>query len=235
MSTPEPTLRALDRNLWAADAPLVVRGLELGTRTTLARLAEGGLFVHSPGPLSGALRAEVEKLGPVRAIVAPNQLHHLFVAEWAAAFPAARLLGAPGVAAKQPGLRFEAELGDVPPALWAADLDQHLVRGAPSMNEVAFLHRATRTLLLTDVAFNVRRSGSRFTRAFMRLNGGWARFGPTRLMRHVVTRDRDALRDSLERILAWDFDRVVVTHGDVLETGGREALRAGFAWLRLAP
>jgi hypothetical protein len=234
MSTPEPTLRALDRNLWAADAPLVVRGLELGTRTTLARLAEGGLLVHSPGPLAGGLRAEVEKLGPVRAIVAPNQLHHLFLADWAAAFPGARLFGAPGVAAKQPGLRFEAELGDVPPPLWAADLDQHLVRGAPSMNEVAFLHRATRTLLLADLAFNVRRSDSLFTRAFMRLNGAWGRFGPSRLMRHVVTRDRDALRASLERILAWDFDRVVVTHGDVLESGGREALRAGFAWLRLA-
>jgi hypothetical protein len=233
MSTPEPTLRALDRNLWVADAPLGVGGLALGTRTTLVRLADGGLLAHSPCPLGGALRAEVEKLGPVRAIVAPNLLHHMFVSDWAAAFPAARLFGAPGVAAKQPRLRFE-ELGEAPPPLWAGELDQHLVRGAPRMGEVAFLHRATRTLLLTDLAFNVRRSDSRFTRVFMRLNGAFGRFGPSRLMRHVMTRDRDALRASLERILAWDFDRVIVTHGDVLETGGREALRAGFAWLRLA-
>jgi len=35
-------------------------------------------------------------------------------------------------------------------------------------------------------------------------------------------------------ILAWDFDRVVVAHGEVLESGGREALRQGYAWLLTA-
>jgi hypothetical protein len=47
-------------------------------------------------------------------------------------------------------------------------------------------------------------------------------------------RDRRAARESLERILGWDFDRVVVAHGDVLERGGREALRQGYAWLLAA-
>jgi hypothetical protein len=32
-------------------------------------------------------------------------------------------------------------------------------------------------------------------------------------------------------MLAWDFDRIVIAHGEVLESGGREALRAGYAWL----
>jgi hypothetical protein len=64
----------------------------------------------------------------------------------------------------------------------------------------------------------------------MRVNGAYGRFGPTRLLRTLV-RDRPALRASVEKILAWDFERVVVTHGEVLERGGRDALRAGFAWL----
>jgi hypothetical protein len=50
-------------------------------------------------------------------------------------------------------------------------------------------------------------------------------------MLRALVRDRPALRASVERILQWDFDRVVVTHGDVLEHGGKDALRAGFAWL----
>jgi hypothetical protein len=231
MSSSAAAIVRLDRDLWAAEAPLVVSGLEMGARTTLVRLGDGGLFVHSPGPLEDATRAAVEKLGQVRALVAPNQLHHMFLGDWAAAFPGARLFAAPGVAAKRPELAFEATLGDAPPPIWAAELDQHLVGGVPRMQEVAFLHRASRTLLLTDLCFNLRRSQSRFTRVFMRLNGAWGRFGPSRMMRHVVTRDRAALRASLERILAWDFDRVIVTHGDVLERGGREALRSGFAWL----
>jgi hypothetical protein len=32
-------------------------------------------------------------------------------------------------------------------------------------------------------------------------------------------------------VLAWDFDRVTVTHGEPLETGGKEALRRAYAWL----
>jgi hypothetical protein len=55
-------------------------------------------------------------------------------------------------------------------------------------------------------------------------------FGPTYLERLLV-RDRAAARRSLERILAWDFERVVVAHGAVLESGGREALRAAYTWL----
>lgn len=222
------TLRGVAKQLWTVDHPLRVGGLALGTRTSVVRLGDGGLFIHSPGPLDGALRRALEQLGPVRAIVAPNRLHHLYVAENARAFPDARVYAAPGVARKQPDVRFYRELGDVAAAAWSGDLDQVLVQGVPRLNEVAFLHRASRTLLLTDLAFNVRKLDSAFARLFMRLNDGYGRFGPTRLMRSQF-RDRQALRASLERILAWDFDRVTVTHGEILETGGREALRDAFA------
>jgi hypothetical protein len=37
--------------------------------------------------------------------------------------------------------------------------------------------------------------------------------------------------EALERIPAWDFDRVVIAHGEVLESGEPDALRAGNAWL----
>jgi hypothetical protein len=31
--------------------------------------------------------------------------------------------------------------------------------------------------------------------------------------------------------ICWDFDRIIVPHGEALETGGRERLAAGFAFL----
>jgi hypothetical protein len=64
----------------------------------------------------------------------------------------------------------------------------------------------------------------------MKLFRSYGRFGPSKLD-PLLIRDREAARDSLERILAWDFDRVVVAHGDVLENGGHAALREGYAWL----
>ena len=67
-------------------------------------------------------------------------------------------------------------------------------------------------------------------RLVARLLGSYRRFAPSRLD-PLLIRDRAAARGSLERILAWDFDRVIVAHGEVLEHGGREALRAGYRWL----
>ena len=100
----------------------------------------------------------------------------------------------------------------------------------PKLQETLFVHLPSRTLVATDLVFNVRAPAPFFTRTFMRFNGGFDRFGPTRICRSLI-KDRAAVRAAVERALAEDFDRVVVAHGQVLPTGGRAALRAGFAWL----
>jgi hypothetical protein len=224
-------LEKLAEGLWVDARPLRAGPfLELGTRMSVVRLADGGLLLHSLVEIDDETRAALGDLGPVRFLVAGNKLHHLSLASAVRAFPKAQLWGAPGLAEKRRDLAFAGELGDAPPPAWQSDLDSLAVRGIPRMNEVVFLHRASRTLLVTDLCFNVRHSGSFATRLFMRVNGAYGRFGPSRLLRSMV-RDRPALRASVEKILEWDFERVVVTHGDVLDHGGRDALRAGFAWL----
>jgi hypothetical protein len=64
----------------------------------------------------------------------------------------------------------------------------------------------------------------------MRLNGAYGHLGPSRLFRTLV-KDRAALRSSLTRMQQWDFDRVIVTHGDVLDQGGKIAMQAQYAWV----
>ncbi len=44
----------------------------------------------------------------------------------------------------------------------------------------------------------------------------------------MVIQNREALEVSLDRIREWDFDRVIVGHGEVLETGGKAAFAAAF-------
>ena len=224
-------LEQLADGLWVEARPFRAGPfLEIGTRMSVVRLADGGLFLHSLVELDDETRDALEQIGSVRFLVAGNLLHHLYLASAVKVFPQAELWGPPGLAGKRKDLRFEGVLGDEAPPGWRADLEQLAVRGIPRMSEVAFLHRASRTLVVTDLCFNVRHSDSFATRLFMRANGVYGRFGPSRLLRSLA-RDRPALRASVERILAWDFERVVVTHGEVLERGGRDALRAGFAWL----
>lgn len=220
-------LTSLAPDLWVATRPLPIAVGDLGTRMTVVRLPDGGLFLHSPVRLDAATREALDGIGPVRAVVAPSKVHHFFVGDYRAAYPDARLYAAPGLADKRKDLRFDAELGDAAPPEWAGVLDQVVFRGAPLMNEVVFLHRPTRTLVLTDLAFHIVRPPPGRARLFCWLVGARG-FGPHRIVRFGI-RDRAAARESIGRILAWDFDRVVVAHGDVLETDGKRRFREAFA------
>jgi hypothetical protein len=197
---------------------------------TVMRLSGGHLLLHSPVALDAALRSELDALGSVRFAVAPNRVHHLHAGEVAGFYPEARLWVAPGLAQKRPDLVFEDVLGDEAPEPWRGEVDQTFFRGRPYENEVAFLHRPSRTLILCDLAFNFGARAAAPTRWLMKLLRSYGRLGPSTLDPWLI-RDRRAARQSLERILSWDFDRVIVAHGDVLETGGHETLRRGYSWL----
>lgn len=220
----------LSDNLWVVERPQAFYGLEVGTRMTVIRLADGSLLLHSPVALDAALRGELDALGRVRYAVAPNRVHHLYAGDVAKAYPGTRLWVGPGLERKRPDLQFVAVLDDAAPAEWKGEVEQVFFRGRPYENEVVFFHRASRTLVMCDLAFNFGPRAALPTRVLMRLMRSYGRFGPSTLDPWLI-RDRPAARRSLEKILAWDFDRVVVAHGDVLESGGREALRRGYAWL----
>jgi hypothetical protein len=223
-------LTPLADNLWIASRPLPLLAGDIGTRMTVIRLPDGGLFLHSPVRLDDPTKQALDAIGPVRCVVAPSKVHYFFVPPYRDAYPGARTFGAPGLAEKRAELRFDATLGDEPAPEWSGTIDQHVFRGAPLLNEVVFFHRATRTLLLTDLAFNMTTPPRGRARVFTFLIGATGRFGPHRLVRTLI-RDRRAARESLQKILAWDFDRVTVTHGEVVETGGKQRLADAFAFL----
>ncbi len=223
-------LRKLDENLWVSEQPLKFMGLAVGARMTVIRLADGGLWVHSPLRLTPERRQAVEALGPVRFLVAPNKYHHLFIGEWMAAYPQARSYAAPGLPEKRKDLSFHAVLSDQAPAEWAGQVELLPWRGAPMLNETVFFHRPSRTLIITDMAHNVSPDVTGYTRFFFRLFGGYGRLSVS-LVEKMVNRDRPAVRRTVDTILQWDFQRVIMAHGQVVEGNGSQAFREAYAWL----
>jgi len=223
-------MRELDENLWVQEVPFGFLGIRVGARMTVVRLADGSLFLHSPVALDETLRKDLDALGPVRWVVAPNKFHHLFIAPYRDAYPDARLYAAPGLREKRSHLPFDAELSDLAPPEWKDQIDQQILHGMPQINEVAFLHRASRTLILTDAAFNVFEVESLPTQLFFRLMGVYKRFGASKLYRRMV-RDPVATRRAIDTILRWNFERIIVSHGIVLQRGGPRMLRAAWSWL----
>ncbi len=227
-------MNQLAEGLWIADQPLRVAGVELGARMTVVRLADGRLLLHSPIRPAPQVVEQVRALGDVAALVAPNRFHHLFAGQWLAFFPQARLFLAPGLDSKRADLRPAAVLDDDPDPLWRGVLEQVVLRGIPLTNEVVFFHPSSRTLIATDLAFHMGPEQPLLTRIVFRLGGAYGRLAPTTLERLLV-RDREAFRRSFERMLAWPFERVIVAHGTVAESGGREDLERSYAWLNPRP
>jgi hypothetical protein len=223
-------MQQLHSDLWISDSPLRFLGLEIGARMTIVRLPDDRLLLHSPTSAAPDLVREVAALGPVAYIVAPNRLHHLFAGEWQQACPDASLYVAPGLETKRADLTIAGVLRDEPEPGWKDSLDQVLLAGFPLANEVVFFHRPSTTLIATDLAFNYGSSSPPLTRLAFRLAGTYGRLSPT-LLERIMVRDRAAFRESLERILEWPFERVVIAHGEVSETGGREELVRGYSWL----
>lgn len=216
--------------LWCATQPLRFLGIDVGARMTVVRLPSGGLLLHSPIEPLPSLSAAVEALGPVEHVVAPNRFHHLFVGLWGDAGPNVQAHVAPGLLDKRPDLDGAHELGETADPTWAGVLDTCVVNGIPMANEVAFLHAPSRTLVTCDLAFNIGAAAPTATRFFFKAQGKYGKLETT-FLEKLLTRDKAAARASIERILSWDFDRVVVSHGDILESGGHEAFRHAWSWL----
>lgn len=242
---PHPRLRALDAErraaglvpfvpdrMWTAWRPLRFYGIEMGTRMTVLRLGDGSLWVHSPIAPEPDLAAELEALGPVRFVVAPSRLHHLYLRSFADRFPGARLYGSPRLPEKRRDLAFDAVLGDEPDPAWGGELDACALRGHPYLDEVVFLDRPSRTLIVADLCEEGSAEWPLGSRVLARIGGIYERHAPPRDVKLLFRLgDRRAAGRSLARILAWDFDRLVLAHGRLIEAGARELLRRAFAFL----
>ena len=221
-------LRQLADHLWVYERGHRVFGLEIGARMAIIRLRGNRLWLQSPVRFDAATAEAIKQLGTVDALLAPNKMHYRFLAEAKARFPDARVYAAPGLKKKRPELPIDVEVGG-PGSELPEEFDWHVVGGMPGLNEVVLLHRASRTLIASDLIFHFLSSESWLTRTYLKLNGGYGRAVQTKLLRSMV-KDRAAFAASRDLILTWEFDRVIVSHGELLERNAKGALADALAW-----
>jgi hypothetical protein len=220
-------------SLYLANGPTVsFFGFPYPTRMAVARLSDGNVWVWSPIALTPELADAVRRIGPVRYIVSPNKLHHLFLQEWADHWPEAQLYAPPGLARKKTALHFHAELGDEASAPWAGDIDQAVFRGSFAMAEVAFFHRDSRTAIIGDLIQRFSDAdASGWKGMVMRLGGLVGESGGTpRDWRASFLRHGPA-RTALKKVLEWSPERLVIAHGLCAQSGATEIIRRALNWI----
>ncbi len=229
----ENRLRELGPSLFVADGPTVsFYGFPYPTRMAVARLSDGSAWVWSPVALNDDLVAAVNAIGPVRNIVAPNKIHHLFLAEWIKQWPGARLFAPPGLAKRRPDLQFEGELGDEPDPTWAADIDQVIFHGSMAMEEVVFFHRASGTAIICDLIQRHPEANMKgWKGALMRLDGLVGERGSTpREWRASFLRRRSA-RAARSTVLGWQPQRLLIAHGECAQSDATKIIEQALRWI----
>lgn len=195
-------------------------------------LHNGALALHSPTRLDADLQTSLRALGPVGAVIFPSWWHDLYIRETVRTFPQAAVYVAPTLAKWNRSLSFAEVLANVAPQTWRDDMEQQNVEGIGLfLDETVFYHRPSRSLIVADLLFNISPADARITRTLSQVIIGpypGCRFA--RLYEPFVI-NRHRFRASIERILDWDFDRIIVGHGAVVETDGKAAFREAFHWL----
>ena len=229
------TLTAIAPDLWTATQPLRFLGLAVGSRMTVVRLPSQGLVLISPIELQACDRLALDQLGPVRHIIAPNLFHHLSIGSAQALYPKAKVWGVDGLAEKRPDLKFDAMLtqpGSFEAALGYLQFqgfETILPSGVKPVHETVFCHWPSRTLILTDIAFNFDQCNSFSTRLAAQILGSYKTLRPSRLEKWG-SQNKTLVEASVRQVLAWDFDRVVPGHGSIIDAGGKAQFKTGYEW-----
>jgi len=229
-------LKKVGDEIWIYEGSIVsFYGFPFPTRMTVVRLEDGSLWIHSPEKINNELVDELLNLGNVKYLISPNKLHHLFLPEWVKEYPEALKYSSPGLSKKRKDINFDMELEDKPEKEWYTDIDQIIFRGSPAMEEVIFCHKPSKTLILTDLIENFNPTTlNRWQRILARLAGILHPNGKMPLDWRIsfLFGDKNKAKKSLEKMLSWAPQNIVLSLGECVFGGGDEFLRKSFSWLR---
>ena len=228
-------LQAFAENVWIVDGPNVRDfGVMFTTRMTVVRLSDGSLWVNSPVSVSFDTLKRICELGTVRYVVAATPRHVWRLAVWHTLFPEAQLWAprTTPLTLKKGPLPFSGILGDEPPQAWKDDFDQLAFKGNPLIEEVLFFHKRSRTVILDDlIQIHPMVKGRPFRNALLKLSGVASPHGGVPLDGRLSFTNRDLARQSLEKLLSWDFDKLVIAHGVCVEKDAKPFVERAFRWL----
>lgn len=219
-------LKTIGAGLHYGEDDVSFYGVGIQTRMSVVLLPDGGVLVISPLILTEPMKTALDALGPVRHIASPNKIHNQGLTSFSEAYPEARIWASPGLVERRPDIRFSGTLDDTPHPDWAPVLDQLVTRGNLFFSEVVFFHGGSKTLIVADLVENIADETvpSRLGRQMAKSLHVFGRPLPSPEFR-MYTSDADAAGARLDEIGSWDFQRILMAHGTVIEESAHEVLR----------
>lgn len=255
-------IRDVTPNVVTFSVPFLRFGkIPIGGRGTLVKLSNGSLAVFSPVALTPSTSSKISSLGngQVSYIVATDIEHHIFVSEWARAFPNAKIIGPEGLPEKRQKVTNDERIGNEPFSVvftkenkstqkidkdFDKDFDYEYVHSHPN-KELVFYYKPDKVIIQADLMFNLpaieqyskvpdseKPHGSLLGRLFQAMNSteGEAK-GIKRFLWYGISRgDRTGFNESVRKINGWAFETIVPCHGETIVGNGKEVFEKVFEW-----
>ncbi|KAH8110274.1 hypothetical protein DFH11DRAFT_796980 [Phellopilus nigrolimitatus] len=236
----ETVIREVAQNVWTFSRPFARFGfLPFGGRSTAVKLANGDLWVLASTPLDTETKTKLQELGgQVRYIIGADAEHDLFLPEFKKAYPEARLIGVQEYLSrpKFKDFHFFGLYGKDPEGTkygFEEEIKSCYFSGFQN-KDVAFNHIASRTLIEADLLFNLppleQYSKSKSSGRIPIIGNlgpfSWAH----KQFVWSAGRDKEAMKRDAKTVAGWDFERIIPCHGDVIETGGKNAWTEAYKW-----
>lgn len=227
-------LQMFTENIFVVEGPPVrIVGIPFPTRMIIVKLVDKSLWINSPVSVTPGMLNQIVALGPVRHLVAPTRLHVWRLEEWHKLFPDAALWAPPQIPRQFRHLPFAGVLGDDPPRPWADDFNQLVFKGNLFIEEVYFHHKLSGTVIFADFIQNHPVSGRGFfLNVLLKLAGVAYPPGGVPVDIRLSFVRREVARQSLAKMLAWDFDKLIIAHGVCITKDAKPFVERAFHWLR---
>lgn len=216
-------LKQYGDKLWAVRVPMKMMGLDLTTQMTIVQLPDQSLILISPISINADLKQEIEALGTVTAIISPNTFHHLFARDCLQAFPAAKYFCPASLPERIKGLPDNSDLYSIDEGFWQGQLQTRRISPTHIADEMVFFHPGSKTLIVTDLFQYSMGELSLGSKLFAVLTGTLRKPAISRLFK-IMIKDKQEFRASLDLILQWDFERVLMPHNCNIETNAKAAI-----------
>lgn len=221
---PDSALTAvIDDKIWTLDRPVWFSGVRMRARTTVVRLDDGSLLLHTPAPPTDALTEQLRALGPVRWLVVPNCWHHLGAPAAAAHFPEAKVVGPASALNRNKALKLHMDIHDAQFGEQVPEFEALPLQGVPFWDETVLYHRPTQTLLGADIVLCAGAKDHWTLRYAARITGFYERVRVPPDARKKIP-DKAAAARSIRSMLERPAQRLIVGHAEVIGEGWRDDL-----------
>ncbi len=221
-------MRQISENVWVQESSMELVGLQLSLRMTVIKLGSGNLWVHSPTAISNKLKQEVDSLGKVEFIVAASNGHNSWVTQWQDNYPEAKVYISGGIPKKIEIQNYKL-LDENSTNIWQDDLEQQYMPSVAMFNESVFFHKKSKSLIVTDFIQNHPDEGlksisflGKITKPILKILGFKGKCTAPPLKIGFKIKDKSEFGKSVINIQNWDFDKIIVTHGEIIDQDAKQ-------------